>query len=622
MAPEFEEHHAAVLMSVGMARRKRNHAIAIPQRLVESLQLEQSNGAIVTGLHAAGIEGDCASVAGERFLMAAERPQGRAAIGRGGDVIGRQSERALVALQSFLEATKLAQGDSSIVKRVGIVAGDGERLVIAIERIGEPAHLEQRSSTVLQRADVIRSQRKDLVVMRERLGMAAERIQSHTAIIMRIEEVGSEPSGPAEELRRRLEIPLLRRDEAEEIVRVDMFRLALDDVLVKRFGAAEIPRFVEADGELQGVSLRIGSVGRHPVFSGFGSSCLGRGSATSCAVPLTGPSLASLAEACDHRPRQISEDSSMDRRAIGKAALATIAGLFSVARAKAAVADPGAVKVVYHLADLDKVTFVLGNIANHYEGMGGPDKVTIALVIHGPALKGVPRLWAPTRRRPSISRNSSKTASRPPPASTRCGRKTSSSTISCRDLPLPTAAAWCGSPNCRRKATPICDRDGFYREKHMSETDFSGDGDETRLFFPALGKVYGLFAPYSYSFMRFCTGAILVPHGYAKFFEGGVWRTGGVTALGLSPPLLWSFLVAGTEFFGAILLAIGLFTRFAAAAVTMEMLVITFFIQWKFGYLWTNKGYEFSLLWALLTIAIFFRGGGRYSVDHWLGWEL
>jgi intracellular sulfur oxidation DsrE/DsrF family protein len=44
-------------------------------------------------------------------------------------------------------------------------------------------------------------------------------------------------------------------------------------------------------------------------------------------------------------------------------------------------------KVVYHLCDLDKVAFVLGNIRNHFEGMGGADKVTIALVVHGPALK-------------------------------------------------------------------------------------------------------------------------------------------------------------------------------------------------------------------------------------------
>jgi intracellular sulfur oxidation DsrE/DsrF family protein len=30
---------------------------------------------------------------------------------------------------------------------------------------------------------------------------------------------------------------------------------------------------------------------------------------------------------------------------------------------------------------------VLGNIRNHFDGMGGPDKVTIVLVVHGPALK-------------------------------------------------------------------------------------------------------------------------------------------------------------------------------------------------------------------------------------------
>lgn len=53
----------------------------------------------------------------------------------------------------------------------------------------------------------------------------------------------------------------------------------------------------------------------------------------------------------------------------------------------AQAAEPQAAKVVYHLADLDKVGFVLGNIRNHYDGMGGPENVTIALVVHGPALK-------------------------------------------------------------------------------------------------------------------------------------------------------------------------------------------------------------------------------------------
>jgi len=57
----------------------------------------------------------------------------------------------------------------------------------------------------------------------------------------------------------------------------------------------------------------------------------------------------------------------------------------AVQRAAAAGAEFG--KVVYHLSDLDKVDFVFGNIRNHYNGMGGPDHVTIALVVNGPALK-------------------------------------------------------------------------------------------------------------------------------------------------------------------------------------------------------------------------------------------
>ena len=80
----------------------------------------------------------------------------------------------------------------------------------------------------------------------------------------------------------------------------------------------------------------------------------------------------------------------MYRRNILTAALAGASGLFAAAavphRASAAE-SPDKAKVVYHLSDLDKVHFVLGNIHNHFVGMGGPDKVTISLVVHGPALK-------------------------------------------------------------------------------------------------------------------------------------------------------------------------------------------------------------------------------------------
>ena len=78
----------------------------------------------------------------------------------------------------------------------------------------------------------------------------------------------------------------------------------------------------------------------------------------------------------------------MHRRNMFQAAFASLGAVFAAAATSPArAATPDKSKVVYHLNDLDKVAFVIGNIENHFEGMGGPDKVTIALVVHGPALK-------------------------------------------------------------------------------------------------------------------------------------------------------------------------------------------------------------------------------------------
>jgi intracellular sulfur oxidation DsrE/DsrF family protein len=77
----------------------------------------------------------------------------------------------------------------------------------------------------------------------------------------------------------------------------------------------------------------------------------------------------------------------MDRRNLFRSVLAGAAAVIGTRTAQAASAELVAAKVVYHLTDLERVAFVLGNIQNHLDGMGGPDKVRIALVVHGPALK-------------------------------------------------------------------------------------------------------------------------------------------------------------------------------------------------------------------------------------------
>ena len=79
----------------------------------------------------------------------------------------------------------------------------------------------------------------------------------------------------------------------------------------------------------------------------------------------------------------------MHRRSILWGAVSAFGAALAASRAGATTnAAPAAkLKVVYHLNDLDKVSFVLGNIQNHFDGVGGPDHVTIALVIHGQALR-------------------------------------------------------------------------------------------------------------------------------------------------------------------------------------------------------------------------------------------
>ena len=121
--------------------------------------------------------------------------------------------------------------------------------------------------------------------------------------------------------------------------------------------------------------------------------------------------------------------------------------------------------------------------------------------------------------------------------------------------------------------------------------------------------------------MRFATGAVMVPHGIQKLFFGTA-PVRQMAAFHLWPPEAWAYLVAVNEGIFTVCLALGLFTRFMAAGLAIEMFVIAFFIQIKFGYFWTQHGNEFPLFLMVLAIAIFFRGGGRYSLDHLIGREL
>ncbi|CRI66730.1 conserved exported hypothetical protein [Thiocapsa sp. KS1] len=63
--------------------------------------------------------------------------------------------------------------------------------------------------------------------------------------------------------------------------------------------------------------------------------------------------------------------------------LVLLAGLAGVSSATLAAEK---INVVYHLSEPDRTAFVLNNMQNHIDGVGGPENINMVLVVHGPAI--------------------------------------------------------------------------------------------------------------------------------------------------------------------------------------------------------------------------------------------
>ena len=96
---------------------------------------------------------------------------------------------------------------------------------------------------------------------------------------------------------------------------------------------------------------------------------------------------------------------------------------------------------------------------------------------------------------------------------------------------------------------------------------------DNTLVIPALKPVYVSLSGFSEALLRVAAGGFLVPHGAQKLFGAfggfGLEATGQYfqTQLGFANGYLAAFGAGSVEVFGGLLLALGLFTRFAAGAV-------------------------------------------------------
>jgi putative oxidoreductase len=112
--------------------------------------------------------------------------------------------------------------------------------------------------------------------------------------------------------------------------------------------------------------------------------------------------------------------------------------------------------------------------------------------------------------------------------------------------------------------------------------------------------------------VRIITGLFMAYHGLEVFNAQQIADYANWEQIKTLPqPLLWAYLGKGGELLSGVLLAIGLFTRYACLGMISIMLFILFVIGK--GIFWYDDQHPF--LFILLGIIYFFYGAGKYSID-------
>jgi putative oxidoreductase len=128
--------------------------------------------------------------------------------------------------------------------------------------------------------------------------------------------------------------------------------------------------------------------------------------------------------------------------------------------------------------------------------------------------------------------------------------------------------------------------------------------------------------------LRVALGGVVLAHGLQKVFGWfggyGIQGTMGFFAsLGMPPAV--GALVIISDFLGSLALIAGLATRFSAAAAGLVMLGAVALVHAPNGFFmnWAGaphgEGYEFHVLALAMAASLVVTGGGRASLDRWLG---
>ncbi len=134
-------------------------------------------------------------------------------------------------------------------------------------------------------------------------------------------------------------------------------------------------------------------------------------------------------------------------------------------------------------------------------------------------------------------------------------------------------------------------------------------------------KITATSAGYAPLVLRIPVGIILMAHGSQKLFGWfggyGLQGTGQwMASIGIEPGVLMAGLAGSGEFFGGLLLLIGLLTRPAGIVTGFTMLVAIFSVHISNGLFLTNNGYEYALALLAACVSLAVSGAGKVSIDE------
>jgi len=143
-----------------------------------------------------------------------------------------------------------------------------------------------------------------------------------------------------------------------------------------------------------------------------------------------------------------------------------------------------------------------------------------------------------------------------------------------------------------------------------------------KLLIPALGRLYGVFAPVTELLIRLIAGGSLAVHGWQILFDNIAGAARFFETVGFENGLFWAWVVGILEFVCGICLAAGLLTRLVAVPIIVFLITAIVTYHLENGYNWESRGIEFPLFWAIVVFHFLIRGGGAWSLDRAIGREI